>query len=447
MTMRRVFVWALAVCLLSAAPVWAEDEDVQMIPDEASYDMDEPYRPAFVNLEIVDWMYENGMLSDQQYDSLAKQAGKKAYFGIRPTGSVAVAFTPYTQVNHDEVIEYPGSPDNERNFSLREAEIGVEGHLYFDWLTYRATVEAREEDKGTYDFGVKYAFVKGAYRYEADTDVAFEMKQGLTIGAMKIPFSRQSLYGSTSLQFIKRSMVVSEMPIRYDIGATYDSQYKVGHWAKFDLRAGAFNGQGDKVYGVDNNDNMQYVGRLRVDLLSSMATGEGDTQPRYWLPLWGFGDSENRFNMPQISVGGSALQNNDIDRVHTAWGADFEFRWSGISLQGEYIFNRFEPELDDPLVGDTYADEWETWGWYAQGGIFVLPRHLEVAARYEEYHLDLLDDVSDQRFLATTTVGINYHFASFHGLKAQANYNFREEVEGMPEIDNDTLTIQVSAQF
>jgi hypothetical protein len=430
----------VALLALAAAPALA----FQLIPDSASYDAkeDDPVTP---NLDMLTWLYAQGLITETQFADGKKALGGKDYFGLRPTGSVVASVTPYTQMKYDEVVSYPGSPDDERGFRLAKASLGFLGKIYFDWLTFKVTSAIEPTADGKYAFGLEYAYLRGRYTPKSLVGGVFVPSHGLVAGAMKVPFSRQNMTSTEQLQFINRAMVVEEMPIRYDVGAVLEGDYNIARdIADLTWSFGVFNGRGDKVYGVDNNDALMYALRTRLDLIGPMRPGEGDPMSRYYPgQALSTGDPVG----PRLSLGFSWLQNNDLDRVVKAWGVDGEFRWSGLSLQGEYLFTRYEPDLGETLVGDQYARNWETSGWYLQGGLFVVPRHLELAARYDEYSLDLLDDLSPKRKLVATTVGINYHFASKHRLKLMADYVFRNEIEGMPHLNNDTATIQASLQF
>ncbi|MBZ0271632.1 OprO/OprP family phosphate-selective porin [bacterium] len=363
-------------------------------------------------------------------------------FFVRPTGRLLVGYTAYNQMDYDKVIAYPGSPDDERGFALNNAELGLNGHVLFDWLTVKLLGEAQNRDGERTDVALKYAFMRLHWTHENWEDESFTPYFGGTIGAQKIPFSRQSLAGEGDLQFIRRAMAVEQMPIRYDVGATFEPSCVIrsgdgDEIVSLDLAGGAFNGREDKQYGRDDNDNRMYVARARVDLFGPMETGEGDLTPL---------ESEREW-IPQISLGASLLQNNDLGTIVKAIGYDAEIRWAGVSVSGEMIATRFEPDVSDDIIAEQFADDWETSGWHVQGGWFVIPRHVELAARYEEFRLELLTDDLDDRLLANTTAGLNVHFATRHRLKLQANYVWRAELEGMPEIDNDTVTLQAGLQF
>lgn len=430
----RVFV-VLLVGLLAALPLIAEQDGPLKGQD-----------PAAQDAELLDALQDAGALTEAQVQATKKSWKDDLASALKPTADVIVAYTPWNEMKYDEVISYPGSPDKERGFAIREASFGLDGRIYYDWLRFRITASAEQQDDGELAFGLEYAYIKTVFTPKKFRGTSFEPTHGFTLGAMKVPFSRQLLTSESKLQFINRAMVLDELGSYRDIGLTFDASYFVADGLfNVYLNGGAFNGQGHRVYAADNNDDLLYAARLRFDLLSPMKSGEGDTRASF-LTEKGL-NKQLSIHGPQLSIGGSFRQNNDIDRMVRSWGGDAEFRWMGISVSGEYVWTRYEPDLAEDVTGDAIADEWETEGWYVQGGFFVWPKHLEVAARYEKYTLDLLTDIADERVLANTTVGINFHVARGHGLKLMANWIQRAELEGLPELDNDSVTIQASAQF
>ena len=436
---------AFCLCLLLALCAATSASAFQFIPDSWSYDAGEG-DPSTPTLDALTWMHDQGIITDEQFENGKKTLGTRDYLGLRPTGSLMASYTFLNQTKFDETISYPGSPTPYRDFMLRKASIGFTGKAYFDWLTFKVTASAEPNADGKYNFGLEYGWLKGTYVPKSLVGSAFVPTHALSLGAMKIPFSRQNITATEQLQFIDRAMVVDQMPIRYDVGAALEGDYNIAHdIADIHWTFGAFNGRGDKIFAADNNNNLMYLARARVDLLHPMRPGEGDPMSKYY-PGQAVAAGQDSVG-PRISLGASWLQNNDIDRLVKAWGVDGEFRWSGLSVQGEYIFTRYVPDLSGTLSNDQYSRHWETSGWYVQGGFFVVPRHLELAARYDEFTEDLLDSLSPKRKLADTTLGINYHFASNHHLKLMANYVIRKELKGMPNLNNDSASIQASLAF
>lgn len=81
-------------------------------------------------------------------------------------------------------------------------------------------------------------------------------------------------------------------------------------------------------------------------------------------------------------------------------------------------------------------------GFYIQAGHFVIPRHLEVAVKYEEYDAD--KDVTDNDDIKWTTIGLNFYIYD-HDAKLMANYIFKDEESN--SYNNDTFLAQVQLRF
>ncbi len=415
---RQILIAALAVFILT--PVYAA-------ADEGSS------RTGNGGMELAELLHDKSVIDDKAYAELKEAHAENPLYGISPAGSLLLGYTLWNEMPYDEVISYPGSPHDQRGFHMRKAELGLKGRAYYDWLRFKILAVAEPNEDGQVEFGVDTAYVEAFWSYAPCDNL--KMGHGFTLGGMKLPFSRQNLNSTAKLQLINRAMVVEETPIEYDLGATLDADYNYANdLARLKIRLGAFNGNSDGDYGPDNNDNLQYTARARLDLIDAMSAGEGDLETA--------GDKK-----PRLSLGYSFLQNNDIDRIVKAWGVDAEVRGYGFSALAEYIATRFEPDLAETMTASQYAEDWETDGWFVQGGYYIRWIKVEPAVRYEEYNLDLLSDVMPRRRLAATTYGLNWHIANPHHAKLQANYTQRAELEGMPEEDNDSFYLQAALSF
>ncbi len=362
---------------------------------------------------------------------------------IVPYGEMLGAYTPYNQMPVNDAITYPGSPTNERGFRLVNAELGIVAKPYWDWLTGVVSAEGvRNSSTGQYGLTINNAYLRIAYVPASMKEGPFQPSTGATLGAMKIPFSEQSLQSMNMLQFVRPAIVVEQMPIQYDIGATVDLDYKVKHdLVDVSLRFGGFSGAGNMNLGPDNNSNLQYVGRPRVDLMKAPPPGEGATDTSFWDLCRG------KVQMPHLGLGYSQLQNNDLARVTKAWDAEADLHWAGISVSGEYIFTDYRPDLAQTRATDAISDHYTTTGWFVQGGIFAVPQILELAARYEVFSTDLLAEVEPVRRVAEENYGLNVHFVDNHKAKLMIDYTTRQQLAGMPKLKNNSVNIAAGMMF
>jgi len=402
--------------------------------------------PAYQNEHLLDVLRDVGVLDEEAYERAKQKLSPRLRTALRPCVELIGTYTFFNDMPEDEVLQYPGSPDKERGFALRKASFGLQGRIFYDWLGMKLTASAEQQKDGTLAFGLENAFLQARFRPEAWTRPGFVPEFGAHLGAMKIPFSRQNLASEPQMQFINRAVVVEEIDIRRDLGATLDAGVALGdETVAVRLRAGAFNGQGYRVYAADNNSKPMVVVRAVVDLLGPMAAGEGDLSQS--ILLGALRDADFRMHKPRVSLGASFLQNNDIDRTVRAWGVEAEVRWMGLSLLGEYIATEYDYDLTVDTVGDVRTRRWNTDGWYLQGGLFVWPRRVELVCRYEEYRIDLLNQTSDEARIALLTGGVNVHLTRKNNLKLMANYIHRSEKKGFPQMDNDSMTVGLSLLF
>lgn len=363
--------------------------------------------------------------------SVALDVGQRE-LTIRPVLEARISYSPYNAADFQSVVDYPGGPNRERNFALRDANFGFEGTLNDALLDFEVSAGSETRSDGRINFGLENAFIRGGYRYRlgGSTDVAYAIR----VGAMKIPFSRQSLTSEYKLQFMDRAVVIEEMPIRRDIGLSLDGEYTFSGGTWLELRAGVYNGRGHRSFAPDDNDGPMAVGRVRLDLVERMPAGEGDARPRDERSTW------------LVSLGTSVLYNSGLDRDTFAYGGDLELRGGGFSLLGEYVQHDFDPNVSVVVGNVPVSQEWTTRGYTVQAGQYILPERLELAARWQCYNVEVPANVAGkQRYGAASGVLTVLIFG--HHLKVGAEYTSRVELEGVPDQDNDTFSLYVSGQL
>jgi hypothetical protein len=161
-----------------------------------------------------------------------------------------------------------------------------------------------------------------------------------------------------------------------------------------------------------NINQLMYVARLQANLMGRVGYGEGDMAYSE-TPQMAVGagyaynpaidtSTGNAFvgiDLANLTVrramastgNGRILGQGTVD--FSTWTADYAFKYRGFSLQAEYWFrnvtrhNKGLPCLVSTGVGGpctTYAPGQfgNTTGWYVQSGYFLIPRKVELAARY-----------------------------------------------------------------
>lgn len=236
---------------------------------------------------------------------------------------------------------------------------------------------------------------------------------GIKAGQYKVPFLIQELTSSGKQQFVDRSLATGFFNLARDLGVTLH-----GELFRKRLSYAVFVMNGDGINTINRNKSYLTGLRLEVPILGAYDSAEADP-----------GDSET----PQLGVGlayafnkaGGATQNGTIAAGTKASAAtlDVGFKYRGLSLHGAGMYGR-----------DHGGAAVTNWGYYAQAGSFVLPRHLEVAGR-----------ASGAIFKGPTrnqyeyAVGLNY-FVKGHALKLQTDYALLLNARGQGLTDHRIRT-------
>jgi hypothetical protein len=141
---------------------------------------------------------------------------------------------------------------------------------------------------------------------------------------------------------------------------------------------------------------------------------------------------------PLVALEG-AFEHNDKHGVTNAndfkdrtLGLNAVFKWSGLSLFGEYFFRNRTPE-----IGDDFGSN----GYHTQAGYFLKREKLEVALRYASW--DPTDVVSGNDL--TELAGALNYYVRGHKLKAMGDFR-RLRDEGRDESAHE-LRLQVQFVF
>jgi len=258
-------------------------------------------------------------------------------------------------------------------------------------------------------------------------------------GQFIVPYTRQEMNSSATLQFVDRSIVTDFYKPSYDLGAMAWGKVANGlvNW-----NVSASNGAGQNVRRTTPNN--AYTFRVAVNPLGDFPYAESDVDFTA-APLVSVAGSFLLNKIPTNATGGKAEANlaaayetgflaNGVNYVNTSAGGtvrapndvldlqmfeiDAAFKWMGIFAQGEY--------MSATAKGKNSGAKLESNGWYVQGGYTVLPKTLEIVARYAE--LDPNTDSFRTKDKRTEVAGgVNYYFAK-QAWKVQASvYSLKNE--------------------
>jgi phosphate-selective porin OprO and OprP len=260
-------------------------------------------------------------------------------------------------------------------------------------------------------------------------------------GQSKTPFTRQELFNDGVLQFPERSIAVDSFKPSRDVGVMAAGSFSED---RLGYQAGVFGGAGQNTLRATNH--VMPMLRLVWNPIGSLGSGEADLQD-HEKPALSFGangflntlrkSAANTFEAAALNYAGRAgWLGRNVDLFTTgedvdvqSWGFDAQFKWMGLSVQGEYLRGRAE--------GDASGVRLYAYGWYGQAGYFVLSGKLDLAVRYA--YVDANRDIRRDG-ISTVSTAASYYFRK-NNLKLVLDYTriHRQRPEGAPANDQAFL--------
>jgi phosphate-selective porin OprO/OprP len=276
----------------------------------------------------------------------------------------------------------------------------------------------------------------------------------LQAGQFKMPFARGELTSDGALQFVDRANAVDAFKSSYDVGAMLQGKTPGG---KLAYNAGLFNGTGQS--GTRTTNSGAWAARVVFNPFGEMRYSEPDLEntPTPLLALGAgyfantlkrngnatFLDTSSTLPAYAGTSGwlGKAAANTAIfdntERVDVGtYGFDAAFKWRGLSAAGEYFGGKAE--------GQDLGRTVKARGYYGQAGYFLLPKKLEVAARYSSVDPNR---EKTQDLQVEVTGAVSYYFQG-HNLKLQGDYtNIHKQVAGKQATDDKQVRVQAQLAF
>ncbi|MGH9362072.1 MAG: porin, partial [Thermoanaerobaculia bacterium] len=251
--------------------------------------------------------------------------------------------------------EMPEVGDDVGSFRIRRIKTKMEGWVYTKNLGYELQLNWPDTANPLEDANVNYDFTNGKKEFQ------------LKAGQYKVPFGRQELTSSGSQEFVDRSAVSNEFARGRDIGVQL---WGLPMGGKLDWRVGIFNGNGRTV---SRNDNEEYQlnARLTWQPFGDVKYSEGDFDSTD-RPLFAVAAQYESNERPIAAAGTTPAHTADREIV----GGDVVFKYKGLFAFAEF----FDASTDrSGAVSDFDSD-----GFNAQLGYFIVPQKLEVALRLSE---------------------------------------------------------------
>jgi phosphate-selective porin OprO and OprP len=280
--------------------------------------------------------------------------------------------------------------ENLSSFYMRRVRLDVRGQVFGPELTYRVMPE----------------MARTAALRDAWLNYAFSPATQVRIGQFSVPFQWHRHIGAGRQHFAERG-VPSEtfgFPNGRDIGVMLHGQNAAATVA---YGLGVFDGSGRNTER-SNSDGHMASARVTWALMGPLPREEADLAHRD-APALSVGLGIQGANKNEARAWDLAGINRRADFL--AGTADVSLRWMGFSLAADAYLRRVTP--DHPAV-----DPYDGHGFMVTGGYFVLPRRLEVVARYSALRLDADAPETRHRELGT---GVNIYHRG-HDVKTRIQY-------------------------
>jgi hypothetical protein len=305
------------------------------------------------------------------------------------------------------VSEQPERPQTE--FQIRRLRLALQGNFFGEDFRYNIQLAFSNLDtEPDLRLPLRDAYV--TWQGVRDLNVRF--------GQMKVPYGRQRVVSSSSLQFADRSLGVGEFNLDRDVGVVLFSRDLLGLGRRLTYDLGVFGGDGRNRLTEDFG--MLYAARVQLQPFGDFDDlAEADTL---------------RLDRPRLAVAVSAAYNQRTRRARSTFGdtyqlpfdqyhvaVDLLFKWRGLSLQAEALYRQADDDAHRiGTSGGSPVFEYARsgLGYYVQAG-YLLTRHLEVAARWGEVIPN--DGAASLRRARELGGALSWYFLR-HDFKLQADY-------------------------
>jgi phosphate-selective porin len=385
---------------------------------------------------LEELLVEKGVITKGEASGVSDAGASKVYWnkGTRIefpdtgfTTSIATQIQArYTFTDNDE----DSGLKNTSSFEMRRVRLIISGTALNKEFAYKLQTDFVGKNDGE---GGREPNLRDAYIQWQPCDDA----SGIRMGQFKTAVSRQFNTDSSALQFVERSAVSDYFDLGRQNGAMAFGTFADGMvYGSAGIFNGESTGEGINRPGVDTKHTA--VLSARVNPLGKMNVyEEGDIDWSEDAALsFGAAYAYSQFNDVSENV------TDDTD-AHT-FSFDGDFKYRGWSANAEFFYQSVRPDV---------AEKSEPLGFYVQGGYFLTPKKLELAARYGYLDCDSgkaggecagLDNINE------VSATINYYFWR-HSLKAQLGYDFINEdsMSGGNDSDQNTnrWVFQISSYF
>lgn len=287
---------------------------------------------------------------------------------------------------------------------------GTSGINGFDTRRARLDFKGAITDHWDYELYVEFAGTPALL--DGYTTYKFGDYLKISAGQFKIPFSYESLVSDSQLELLDRSQVEEALNARAkdvlgnqngrDIGTQLNgSLFKINNFYLFDYSFAVLNGNG--INRADNNQDKDVAGRFTIHPVANLALSYDFYHGR---DVYG-------------TLTTTQLRNRQ--------GFDARYVYRGLSLTAEY-----DKGIDAAIHRD---------GWYAQAAYFVIPKKLQVAAKYDTYDPNKVITTDRTNWYIG---GVNYFFNPW--TKLYVDYTFKSQ-QALSQGNDNLFAAELQIQF
>lgn len=242
----------------------------------------------------------------------------------------------------------------------------------------------------------------------------------IKVGQYKAPFGLEQLTPDPTIITIERSMITDSV--------TPERQIGVQVWGKpltnllpeqkdlLTYYLGVFNGTGRNVTVNDNNEFM-YAGRLEVQAMKTKVLNN-DASLKFGVDgVYSRDDAGTTVSnvIRENSDGSIAAYNLPSAGERVEYGFDASLNIGPFDLVAEYLDDRISPRRVNNI--NPLFTTFEPNGYYVQASYVVIPKTLQLVAKWESFDPDQAADDD----LRSITGGVNY-FIHGNNIRLAANY-------------------------
>ena len=242
---------------------------------------------------------------------------------------------------------------------------------------------------------------------------------GIKGGQYKVPFLMQELTSSVKQQFVDRAIATDPFNFKRDLGITFH-----GSVMESPLTYAVFVMNGDGANTINRNKSVLTGVRFELPILGTYVASESDTEYSENHNL-GVG-AAYAFNEAAAAVQAGTIA---ADTKANHGTLDVGYKYQGWSFQGAGM-------LTKTMEGASVTN----YGYNAQVGKFLIPKHLEVAARADGL---IFDGAAANQYEYST--GLNY-FIVGHGIKLQSDYAVLLNSRGQ-DLNDHRIRVQMQVVF